>query len=786
MRLILLIVGLLAASGAAWGSGTVQPRYTLVPRAFTSDDGLPQAGVTSILQTRDGYLWVGTFGGLARFDGQSFHTFRDIPAQSSADPDDGRREGPSSNRILTLYEDDRSRLWIGTQDAGLSVFEQGSFRHLPMCGGICGIGRILQSADGTVWITSSAGIYTLGADDDSVVRLHASSHAGHNQLLAEGSDGRLYIGGGIGLQVLVGRVLQSIPLPDGAGVVHILQRDGDALLVGTEDRLYRYHVADGSWDPLGVQHPGHATRDADGRWWVTQGTWELMYEDDAGAWNKVQELSDLGVSSLARDDEGNLWLGTASKGLLRVRSSIFGLLSAPQLGREAVAGRAVIGDGRGGVWLGVACGDLQHLREDGDMQALPIAQAVGNDCVYNLMRDRAGVLWAGTVSGALARISGDTTRLVDAWPGAQSVNISEAGDGSYFVNKQLSTERMEIDADGRITARHPIRSVDGMGINRVIPALRGGHWFIGDHGVLRLVDDKVVERWTPKEGLSSRFARAIHEDSDTGVLWVGTYGGGLNRIQAGKVQHYTSRNGLLEDTVSCILPDDRGRLWLAGNLGVTLLTAPDDAADTIQSIGYGQNDGLVPFEINGGASSPCHRDTRGRLWFSMVEGFAVLDPSGVHDMQPPTLRAYIEQAGTGGEARQVADASMTLQPFARNLEIRFTAINLSRPKDTFFRFRLSGFDSDWVAAGQNRSVLYPSIPWGEHVFEVQARTAGGEWSAIPAKLRIVHPQPWYMRPWIWTFATLIGLLVLVGSTRLESGRNRSGVIGAGRQVPGGE
>src|SRR5690606_39437343 len=84
-----------------------------------------------------------------------------------------------------------------------------------------------------------------------------------------------------------------------------------------------------------------------------------------------------------------------------------------------------------------------------------------------------------------------------------------------------------------------------------------------------------------------------------------------------------------------------------------------DAAETIQSIGYGQNDVLVPFEINVGASSPCHRDTRGRLWFSMVEGFAVLDPSAVHDMQPPMLRTYIEQVGTGGEARQVADASMT-------------------------------------------------------------------------------------------------------------------------------
>jgi ligand-binding sensor domain-containing protein len=767
MRLIFLIVGLLVACGPVLASNTVQPGHTTVPTVFTSDDGLPQAGVTSILQTRDGYLWVGTFGGLARFDGRTFSAFRNVTATDSPDP----KGGPSSDRILALYEDDRARLWIGTENAGLSVLEQGVFRHLPMCGGTCQVSGILQAADRTIWIASSAGIHYLPPDGQQAVLFEPPGPLGYDYL-AEGSDGHVYIGGHGGFRVVVGRQLRAIRLPDGDKLVRILKRDGKMLLVGTERRLYRYHPVDGKWISLDVERPGYATRDADGRWWVSEGTWTLKRENEAGAWHEMPELSGIGITSLSYDDEGNLWIGTASKGLLRLRKSLFGRLSAPQLGTNE-AGRAVIADGQDGLWFGLSCGDLRHWRKDGSVQTLPIRLGVRNDCVSSLLLDHAGALWIGTAAGTLARIENGELSRVAAWPGAQSVNIWQDEDGRYLASVHRSTYVLDIDAEGRIARRRRIEALQGMRINRVVAAARGGHWFVGDQGVLRLVGDKVVERWTQREGLSSRFARALYEDAATNVLWVGTYGGGLNRIQDGRVRRYTSSNGLSDDTVSCILPDNHGRLWLGGNQGVALLTAPEAAAAEIESVGYAANDGLVPSEINGGTSSPCHRDAQGRLWFSMVEGFAVVDPADVPDTRPALLRPYIEQVAVAGNAQEIAGSALTLQPFARNLEIHYTAINLSRPRETRFRFRLSGFDRDWVEAEQNRSILYPSIPWGKHLFEVQARTAGGSWSPVAAQLTIIQPQPWYLRPWIWTLATLMGLLVLVGSTRLDEKQERS-------------
>ncbi|WP_407353710.1 two-component regulator propeller domain-containing protein [Luteimonas sp. R10] len=760
-----LVAGLLAAGGPVAAAPVVQPDERIVPRTFTADDGLPQSGVNAIVQTRDGYLWIGTFGGLARFDGMAFETFRGQSGPESAAAKDGRRKGPASDRIIALHEDDAGRLWIGTQDAGLSVLEHGMFRHLPVCDGVCQVSDLLQGPDGAIWIASSAGVLKLGPDSRQETWIARLDWAGYVRLSGD-ARGRIHVGGHRGFGVVADGRIQPIRLPGSDRRVYLLERSGDHLLVGTEHTLYRYDPDRRHWQPLGVDRPDYAIEDADGHWWVAQASGRLVREDAAGNWRNVPGLSGVDVTSLSRDNEGNLWIGSSSKGLLRFRKPLFGVIAVPQPELN-VAGRAVVADGQGGLWFGSACGQLGHWRQDGSMQVLPIRQVLGNDCVASLLLDRDGMLWVGTNGGGLGRIVDGEAEHVFTWPAGESINLWQREDRRYVVGSERATFELEIDARGRIVGRRDIDALKGMHINQMIEAAQGGHWFAGDQGVLRLVDGEAVERWTPAEGLSSRFARALYEDERTRTLWVGTYGGGLNRIRNGQVQRYDSGNGLFDDTVSCILADNRGRLWLGGNRGVTLLPAPREAAATIESIGYTAGDGLVPSEINGGTASACHRDTQGRLWFSLVEGFAVVDPADVAEVRAAPLRPHIERVAVAGRAVEFAGPTLVLESFARNLEIRYTAVNLSKPRDTHFRFRLSGFDDDWIEAGQNRSILYPSIPWGEHLFEVQARIAGGPWSPEPASLRIVHPRPWYQRPWVWTLATLLGLLALVGSTQIE-------------------
>lgn len=771
LRQVLLAAGLFLMCGSASAWSGVQPEYRVGLRVFTGDDGLPQSGVNAVVQTRDGYLWIGTFGGLARFDGLAFTAFRGKPSLDAPDPEGEPQAGPASDRILALYEDDREQLWIGTQDAGLSVYRQGTFHHLPVCGGICQVNDILQTPDRTLWIASSAGLLNLDPVHPRETWIE-SGGTGYTRLARDG-QGRIHVAGDEGFFVVADRRLRRIALPAGDKKVQVLKASGKDLLVGTERALYRYDPDRGQWRPLGVAGPTAAVEDAEGRWWVSTASGQLLQEDGAGGWRGIPELFGMGIISLARDDEGNLWIGSGSKGLLRVRKPLFGLVPAPMAGIN-MAGRAVIADGEGGLWLGSACGGLRHWRRDGPLLRQPIPEEAGGDCVTSLSLGRDGALWVGTAGGTLIRFADGKPKPVGSWPAGVPINVWQHGDGRLLVNAGRSTFEVEIDGDGRIVERRRIDALQGMNITFVVPAASGGHWFAGDRGVLRLVGHRIVERWTPREGLSSRFARALYEDKDTATLWVGTYGGGLNRIRNGQVHRYDSHNGLFDDTVSCVLPDGRGRLWLGGNRGITLLPTPRQATTKIESVGYAASDGLIPAEINGGHSAPCHRDTQGRLWFSLVEGFAVVDPADFPDVQPAPLRPRIEEVAVAGRMQKIAGSSLALEPFARSLEIHYTAINLSRPRETHFRFRLLGFDRDWVEAGRNRSILYPSIPWGEHVFEVQARTQGGRWSPVSASLRIFNPQPWYLRPWILILATSLCLLALVGGTQFGVSQMGSG------------
>ena len=760
----LAALALLAVCAVAPAAEPVASEYRIVPRRFNYEDGAPQSGVNAIVQDREGYLWLGTFGGLARFDGSAFRVFRERSAPDAAAARGAPRTGPASDRIISLMEDDRGRLWIGTQDAGVSVSEHGAFRHLPVCGGICEVSDIEQGPDRAIWLATAAGVFRLDPESMRATRLGRSAPGSYNHVAID-RNGEVFVGGYEGFHIVAGDQLRRIPLPDvDDSHVSTLHRDGDGLLVGTGLRLYRYRHQRALWLRQDVSEPKYAAHDARGRWLVAQRNGRVVREEQPGRWREIAELSGLGVSALAFDGEGNLWIGTGSKGLLRLRDPVFGLLSEAQLGTGA-AGRAVVADGRGGYWLGLACGALRHLDADGRVQRWPIRDVLGNDCVSSLWADGQGALWVGTSSGVLGRLRDGALLRIGSWHKGDAIGIWPDGDDGMLVNAGTSTYRMQVDAGGRLLRRRPIAALEGMHVNRVVPGARGGTWFLGDQGALRLVEERVVERWSPREGLSSRFARALYEDGD-GVLWIGTYGGGLNRVEGGRVQRYGSENGLPDEAVSCILPDSRGRLWLGGNRGVTLLPEPGEAGESIKSVLFAAYDGLVPPEINGGTSSPCLRDAQGRLWLSLVEGFAVLDPARIGEDRPAPLRAHIEDVEVAGGAGEIADGVLRLASFTRNLQIRYAAINLSRPRETRFRFRLSGFDADWVDAGQNRSILYPSVPWGEHLFEVQARVAGGPWSPA-AELRILHPQPWYQRPWIWTLATSMGLVVLLGTTRHE-------------------
>lgn len=736
--------------------------YPPVVQQYTDADGQPLSGVSSLLQTRDGYLWIGTFGGLERFDGETFTRFgarKGAPGISGAPV---RSRGPLSNRITTLLEDSQDRLWVGTQDGGLSVLENGDFLQLDTCEQTCQINALIEH-ESAVWAASDTGVWRI--DMHSLHSEPAADVIANVSGLTFNDNGAMFVAIEAQFARLDAGAYYYPPAPDQLqGVVDVLA-DGDDLLVTSDADLYRYTPVTGHWKAQGIGAIHSLRRQRDGSILVTTSADRVvqLWHDDRH--DQLLELPTASLRQAEMDNEGNLWLGSASRGLFRARAPWIGTLSDIDLDQSA-AGRAIAPDGHGGFWFALGCSGVRHWQADGTWVDWREHTELQSACVETMTASSGGSLWFGSANGHLLRLrpEKDTqVQIVMQWPGQLPVRaILEREDGRLLVSVHRSTFVLTLDAQDEILDVQPIAALDELVIRQIVPARQGGHWFVGDHGVLRVLDNAIVERWTEREGLSSRFARALYEEPD-GALWIGTYGAGLNHIKHGTVRTYTRDNGLADNTISCILPDDSGRLWLAGDRGVSLLLPDSETPTSIRSLSFGKNDGLNPAEINGGNQNSCMVDPQGRFWLALVAGFAMLEPDQYEPPPPRSPPVHIERIAVDGLAHPPGK-SLRLSTAARNIEIRYTATHFSTPERLRFRFRLSGADSSWVDAGTNRSVIFPSLPWGRHTFQVQARLESDVWPTTWRELHIDNPAPWYQRPWIWLTSTLLALVLLLDGT----------------------
>lgn len=749
-----LLGGLAFSVQAAPGTeviGKVEPIYIDSYRNFGIDEGLPQASVNALLQGRDGYLWIGTYGGLARFDGNSFKTFRTSP------------RGLVSNRILSLHEDRSGRLWIGTQDAGIALYEAGQFHPFDFCGGTCQVTAIRPSVDGRkLWVLSPQGVFEFDPDTLQYRIRHSIFNAfGY---IAPMPDGNVYAAGGHGLTRIGTDTTVDIPLPDGSTRA-VMEGHGRYLwLVTDARRLYRYDTIDRTWMLIreDVSLNTRVTVSNDGRLLLSDslaGGIRLLHDDGNSA--PLPGIpADVHAQQAYSDDEGNLWIGSDRQGLWRIRNSRIGLMQSAEV-QMNVPGIAVVEDGEGGLWFGMACSGLRHWARNGTVQTVRLEGVLGTECVHSLLLDDKRRLWIGTWNGTLGRLENNRVTLARQWSQRGRLSVwRNPVDGTYWVGTLRDTWQLDVDTKGEVAAVQPVPALDGMGIAFMTPARKGGSWFVGDEGAYRLVDGGIVEQWR-QEDIGTRFLRWLYEDPD-GSLWIGSYGGGLIRIRDGRVRRYDTSTGLFDDTVSCILPDAAGRLWLGGNNGVSVLLDRRIDRRGPELIALSTGEGLTPSEMNGGSVSSCLRDGSGRLWYSLVKGFAMIDPSRFKERAVPPI-VHIERLRVAGRDLDPARPEI-LGAHAGNLEIGYTAIGFASPERLRFRYRLVPSGSGWLDAGDRRDVLLPTLPWGKFAFEVQAKQLGSDWSE-PVAIWLDHPLPWYRRQWIWLVVSLACLLALLWATR---------------------
>ena len=741
---------------------------------WTTEQGLPGDTVRAVTQTRDGYLWAATQAGLARFDGVRFtnYTKQNEPAfrtdecnvllegadgslwvgtiggglmryRAGRFETFGRAEGLPTDVVNGLYEDRSGRLWITSYEA-LTLYEGGRFKTFEMGDGGRSVYAVPfhEDAAGRVWFFRSRGL-NYGEPDSFSFYLEGEFHTGREAaaLFPYSAETPFRAVAGRGRALWINDMRSRV-----------LRRLGDG---AAEDRRFTYEPPD---------LPSLAHEDAAGDLWFMNGGGELRL-GRAGRVSRVTSKPWPGgvVSALYTDREGNLWVGS-SGGLTRLRRLAFdAYTTAEGLSNETVW--AVFEDSRGDVWAGTNRG-INRIR-GGEFTVYvdaPGMSAGGDVSAVSIAEDPSGRLWFATTQGLLS-FAGGKFQSYARREGLLSENVRAVHvdrGGRLWVGTVGGLHSFE---GGRF---RPYTTAEGLSHNNVlfIHEDGAGSLWVGTPAGLNRLRDGRFEVFTTKEGLGSNIVIAAHEASD-GALWFGTVGGGLARLRDGRFTAVTAAAGLGDDTVTSILEDGAGNLWMGSTRGVLraglkeLNAYADGLSRTVSCVVYGKADGLPSTDCSGGTQPAGWRARDGRLWFPTAKGIAFVDPSalGRNDLPPPVR---IESLVVDREQRPLAEPPVELQPGSRAVEFHFTALSFVDPSKVRFRYRLEGFDRDWVEAGARREAFYTNLPPGSYRFRVVASNDDGVWNLEGAALQFTLRPYFYQTLWFYLLCALLAAGLMWG------------------------
>ncbi|GIV57188.1 MAG: hypothetical protein KatS3mg042_0101 [Rhodothermaceae bacterium] len=776
LTLHLLIAGVMTAVGQPAEPLQLDPALRptqYVHTAWLVDDGLPQNSIFTGLQTRDGYLWLGTQEGLVRFDGVHFTVF-----------DKAHVEALQSNEIRALLEDRNSTLWIGTIGGGLTRFRNGTFTTYTTADGLPSdlVRTLYEDTEGNLWIGTIGGGLTRYRNGAFTTYTTADGLAGNVVLaILEDPLGTLWIGTENGLNRFHKGTFTHYSEAEGlpGTVVWALHLDRQSRLwVGTTNGAA--YLQDGRFstltpsDGLCGQMVSAFYEDASGALWI--GTLDggvcRYFAGRFDVFSTNEGLTHHRVRTLFRDREGALWIGTEGGGLNQLRPGKFvPYTTAEGLSSDVVL--TVLEDRKGTIWVGTEGGGLHRIVGD-HILAVPTEAATSSHTVYALHEGRDGTLWVGTEGNGLCRVRANRLTCLPNTPGLHGHNVYtlyEDRSGTLWIGTE---EGLYTYRDGHLAPYTADADIQHSLISALYEDRHGALW-VGTygHGLHRLHADSLVT-YTTAEGLSSDIILVVQEDAEQpDVLWIGTQSGGLCRLLTAPdpgerpLVCATSREGLANDNVLQLLDDGSGHLWIGSNKGITRLSKADFAAFArdpgapLTQIVYGRADGLKSAEANGGTQPAAWRARDGTLWFATMKGVVRIDPAHIPvNRVPPPLA--LEEVSAAGQPLPLF-GTPELPPDHKDITFRYTALTFAAPNRVRFRYRLEGYDEDWVEAGPRREAYYTNLPPGTYTFHLMVHNADGISSEAGISYSFIIRPYFYQTPWFFLLATLgLGLLVAGG------------------------
>jgi len=679
--------------------------------SWSNKEGLPESAVISVIQTRDGYLWLGTLNGLVRFDGNHFTIF-----------DENNTPELPSSRIIYLFEDSRTNLWVATETAGLCIIKNGMVKSFSA--ETAGGGKKVLSTDedssGDIWFNTPEGILDY--------------HAGKMNF-NPGIQG--FFPGPFQKWQIEKKYSRSYPWGN-TNVTSACEDEKGNLIVGTQGAGIFWQEADGTWRQI----------------------------------SEPQGLSSRFVLSLCMDRAGNLWAGTDGGGLDRIKRKIF---CAPDGSGPWVA-QSVAEDKSGAVWTayagGVSCLKSNLVTDFGPDQGLLDPNA------WTVLVDRRQQVWVGTRFGGLFQFQ--TNNFVPAYDAEildqQIFALFEDRSGQLWAGTQNGLANY----DGQIWKLFTTH--DGLSENTVsaIAQDTNGDFWVGteNSGLNIFKDGKFSSIKKSENGLPGNDISCLYADKD-GVLWVGTSGHGLARFENRKWKSCSTGNGLASNHINYLIEDEDGNLWIGSNVGLMQIqkkSLDDFAAGTANVIScrtYVESDGLPTRECSAGSQPAACRAADGTLWFPTTKGFVFVNPAELKpNLQPPQV--LIESVRVDGveQKTNLLDSawsqSIVIPPGYEQLEIDYTALNFSAPDAARFKCWLEGHEKAPADVGAERVARYPKLPPGIYHFHVTAENEDGIWNETGSVLEITVQPYFWQTNWFRITAIIFALAIVAAIVRFIS------------------
>ncbi len=746
--------GLLTLAWVAAAAGQ-EPAERLVTRRWQMEDGLPQNSANVVLQTRDGYLWVATYAGLARFDGHSFRIF-------------GRESAPRlpHDRVTALAEDARGRLWIGSETGGVFCFSDGAFssQQLPKGWTATKISCLGHDVAGDLWGLDRNGVMFRLRDGlllEPLPPVTGDPARITSALLLEKNSGRLWaLRSGL-LGWVQDAQWHPLDLPSSAHtnlVQAVTVAEGGGLWVIIDGALWRWHdgqwtetVAGGAWANGAITAFCEWGKGSLAIGTAREGLFLLTPGGQVQHFGRGDRVGDNWIQSLTVDAEGSLWIGTRMAGVSVLQRTNYSRLVPP----EALAAhpmKTVAARTGGGVWIGTEGGGIYRFA-DGQWSAFDREAGLSSPYVWSVLEDRSGRVWAGTWGGGVFRMNarGDQFERVVGLEDPRDLvaALFEARDGAMWIG---GIHGLKCYRDGHVTSYGVEQGLAHPEVRTLAEDASGGIWFGVGGGGLGVLRNGQLQLYGPAEGLSADFIVSLYFDR-SGALWFGSTAGGVTRFKDGKFVRIGRDRGFPGGAIGHITEDGRGNFWLASDRGifrvpaVVLDACADGLAKTVVYERFGGGEGQEQIESATGSQPAGCMTADGQLWYPARQRLVRIDP-GQEIVSPLPPRVLIEELAVDGAPVAGTSPVVVIGPGHERVDFRFTAPAFSSADRLRFRYRLTGLDGDWINAGEERSASYHHLPPGRFVFEVMAMDAERPGASVTARLALqVQPQ-WWQHWWV--------------------------------------